>query len=146
MKLRPARLDDYQEIVDMYKSLIETVYEGFEIGEDIFFYGTVQDWFKRKRDIIVSETDDGVITGFSVGYIDDIGIVKPYYFGDLAFVKEQHRKGRSAYLLYKNVVDYADQIGLPLVAKAFTGGNDKIEQIQSKFGEPFFMEFKRLKG
>ena len=135
---------DYPEIVAMFKELIIAVYEGFEIGEDIFFHGTVQSWYKDNKDMVVCEKD-GTITGFSLGYVEDIGIVKPYYFGDLAYVKPEFRKGRSAYLLYNNVVDYADGLGLPLVAKAFMGSKDQVDKIQKKFGEPFLLEFKRLK-
>jgi len=145
LKLRPANLKDYHELVFMFKDLIETVYDGFEIGEDIFFYGVVQSWYQNKKDIIVCEKEDGTITGFSVAYIEDIGIVRPYYYGDLAYVKPKHRKGRTAFLLYNNVVDYAEKLKLSLVAKGFIGNEDenKVAQIQAKFGSPFFVEFKK---
>lgn len=143
MKLRKALLVDYPELVDMYKKLTITIYDGFEIGEDIFFHGVVQRWFQSKKDIVICEKDDGTITGFSVGYIDDIGIVKPYYYGDVAYVKPQFRKGRTAYLLYNNVVDYAEQQGLQLIAKAFVSedNTDKVDKIQAKFGKPRFIEY-----
>jgi len=144
-KIRPAKLTDYNELVEMYKDLIDIVYEGFEKGEDIFFHGTVQQWFQNQRDVIVCEKD-GEITGFSLAYIEDLGFLKPYYFGDIAYVKPKYRKGRSAYLLYNNVVKYADQQNLSLVAKAFLGGDNQVGKIQAKFGEPFFMEYKRIKG
>ena len=145
MKLRPATINDYLELVEMYKELTKIVYQGFEIGEDIFMHGTVQKWYLENRDIVICETKDGKIAGFTMGYREDIGIIKPYYFADVAYVKPEHRKTRAAYLLYNNIVSYADQLGLPLIAKAFIG-EDRNEKIQSKFGEPFLMEFKRLQG
>jgi hypothetical protein len=143
MKLRPATIHDYLELVEMFKELIATVYDGLEIGEEIFFHRTVHSWFTAKRNVIISETDDGIITGFTVGYIEDIGIVKPYYYGDLAFVKEKYRRGRSAYLLYNNVVDYAEQLNLPLMAKAFVTeeNKDKVDKIQARWGKPRFVEY-----
>ena len=148
MKIRNAKLEDYSELVEMYKSLIDTVYEGFEKGEDIFFHGSVQGWFQDKKDIIICETDDGIIAGFSLSFIEDLGFLKPYLYGDILFVKESFRKGRTAHLLYNNVVNYADQIGLPLIAKAYigNGGEDKVDKIQSKFGSPLFKEFVRTKA
>ena len=144
MKLRPATLKDYNELVEMFKDLIAVVYKGFNLGSDIYYHGTVQDWFKSNKDIVICETKDGEVAGFTLAYVENIGIVQDYYFGDIAYVKPKFRKGRAAYLLYNNVVDYADQLGLPLVAKAFMG-DDRVDKIQSKFGEPFLMEFKRLK-
>lgn len=145
MKIRNANLEDYEELVFMYKELTKVVYEGFEIGEDIFFYGAVQKWFQNKKDIIICEKDDGTITGFSLAKIEDVGIVKPYYFGEIVFVKEEFRKGRSAYLLYNNGANYAKELGIPVLSKAFVGNNEnKVDQIQAKFGEPFFIEYKQL--
>jgi len=143
IKLRPATLKDYSELVDMFKDLIVTVYDGFDLGEDIFFHGTVQGWYKDKKDIVISETEDGQITGFTLSYVEDIGIIKPYYFGDIAYVKPEFRKGRSAYLLYNNVVDYATQQGLPIIAKAFVSeeNKDKVDKIQARWGKPRFVEY-----
>ena len=145
MKLRPARLSDYEELVQMFKALIETVYDGFEIGEDIFMHGTVQQWFKDQKDIVICVTEDGEIAGFTLGYIEDIGIVHPYYFGDLAYVKPEYRRGRSAYMLYNNLVEYADGQGLPLMAKAFVSeeNKDQVDRLQSRWGKPRFVEYHR---
>ena len=147
MKLRPGKLADYNEIVDMFKDLIVTVYDGFEIGEDIFFHGTVQGWYKDNKDIVVCVNDSGEITGFSLGYVEDIGIVKPYYFGDVAYVKPKFRKGRSSYLLYNNVVEYSENLGLPLIAKAFVSeeNKDKVDKIQARWGKPRFVEYHKGK-
>ena len=143
MKLRPAVLTDYMELVEMYKDLIDVVYEGLEKGEEIFFHGTVQAWYQNKKDVIICETNEGVITGFSLGYVEDLGFLKPYYYGDIAYVKPEFRKGRSAYLLYNNVVAYATQQGLPVIAKAFVSdkNENKVDKIQAKFGKPRFIEY-----
>jgi len=98
-----------------------------------------------KRDVVLCVNEKDEITGFSLGYVDDPGFIKPYYYGDIAYVKPQFRKGRTAYLLYNNVVDYADQLGLPLIAKAYVGDTaNRVDKIQSKFGDPLFVEFHRI--
>ncbi len=141
--LRVADIKDYEEIVAMYKELVKEVFKGFELGEDIFFYGIVSNWFKDGKDVVVS-VDNETLTGFSLAYVEDLGMVKPYYQGDIIYVKDEYRKGRSAYLLYNNGVDYADSKGLPIIAKAYVGGVNKIDKIMDRFGEPLFVEYKRL--
>jgi len=141
--IRPAELTDFKELVEMYIDLIKTLYKGFNIKEDIYFHRIVIGWFETKKDIVVCETDSGDIAGFTLGYIDDIGIVDPYYNGDIAYVKPEYRKTRVAYLLYMNVVKFAKQQGLRCIAKAFIGdGNaEKIDRIQGRFGEPRYIEY-----
>lgn len=141
--LRPAVLADYEELVAMYKELLKVVYHGLEIGEDIFVHGAVQNWYQKNNDIVIAENEAGVITGFSSAYVEDIGVVQPYYYGDLLYIKEEFRKGRSAYLLYNNVVDYAKKKGLPVIAKAYVGnGNkEKINKIQERWGTAIFTEY-----
>ena len=145
MNIRPATTRDYAELVDMYKELIYGVYDGFEKGEDIYFHGAVQNWFTQKKDVIVCEKGDGTITGFSLAFVESIGVIEPYYYGDSAYVKPEFRKGRTAYLLYNNVVDYAAQQGLPVIAKAFVSeeNENKVDKIQAKFGKPRFIEYYR---
>ena len=143
MILRPATLKDYEEIVAMYKELLKAVYPHIKLGEDIFIYGAVQSWYQTKKDIVLCENKDGIITGFTMAYIEEIGVVEPYYFGDIAYVKQEFRKGRSAYLLYNNVVTFSKRLGIPLIAKAFVGdGNkDQVDKIQSRWGVPIFTEY-----
>ena len=145
MKLRPALLSDFEELVKMFTDLIETVYEGFRVNEPIFFYATVEKWYHAKKDIIVCENADGIITGFSVAYLEDAGFIEPYYMGDLAYVKPEFRKGRTAFMLYNNVVDYATQQGLPVIAKAYVSeeNRDQVDKIQSRWGKPRFVEYHR---
>jgi hypothetical protein len=146
MRIRVATLDDFEDVTKMYKELIKTVYKGFEIKEDIFFYATVTGWYDRQYSIMVSEKDDGTLTGFSMCHIEDIKFIEPYIKGELAYVKPEYRKGRSAYLLYNNIVELAKNMNLPLISSGFIGGGevDKIDRIMSKFGQPLFKEFVRF--
>lgn len=144
MKLRPAKLIDFTEIVSMYKALIEAVYEDMKTGEDIFFYGVVIDWYKSGKDLTVCESKDGEIVGFTLAYLEDIAVVEPYYYGDIAYIKPEFRKTRAAYLMYNNVVNYGQSLGLKVQAKAYVGGGnkDKVDRLQSRFGKPQFTEFR----
>jgi len=144
MTLRTASMKDYEELVSMYKELIKVVYEGMNIGEDIFFYGVVIDWFKQNKDIVVCENEAGDIVGFTLAYVEDIGVVEPYYFGDIAYVKPEYRKTKAAYLLYNNVIGWGKKLGYKVQAKAYVGGGnkEKVDRIQSKFGSPQFTEYR----
>ena len=127
----------------MYKDLLTITYPNLKIGEQIHIDRNVNDWFMANRDIMVSITNDGEITGFAVSYLVSLVVVEPYLLGDIAYVKEPFRRGRSAYLLYHDVVNKAKAANLPLIAKAFVGSGNKdhVDKIQSKFGEPIFTEF-----
>lgn len=144
MKLRPAKLSDYEEIVGMYKELVKATYHDMKIGVDAYFYGSVLEWFKGNKHITVCELDDGTIAGFTLAYVEDIGIIEPYYYGDIAYVKPEHRKTRVAHKLYHNVLGFGKGLGLKVQAKAYVGnGNkDKVDKIQSKFGSPQFTEYR----
>lgn len=142
--IRSAKVSDYEEIVLMYIELIKVLYSGFNIKENAYFYRIVIGWFENNKDIVICETDTGEIAGFTLGFIEDIGIVDPYYNGDIAYVKPEFRKTRVAYLLYKNVVDYATNIlKMRCIAKAFVGDGNKehIDKIQSRFGSPRYIEY-----
>lgn len=144
IKLRTAKLADYEELVAMYKELLKVVYHGMQPGEDIFIYGAVQNWYQRNSDIVIAyKEEDDTITGFSCSYVEDIGVVQPYYYGDLLYIKPEFRKGKSAYLLYNNVVNYAKKRGLPVIAKAYVGnGNkEKVDKIQERWGKAIFTEY-----
>lgn len=144
MNLRQATLGDYNDLVEMYKDLIKTVYHGMKISEDIFIHGVVLGWYQSKKDIVICETKEGKIAGFSLAYIEDIMIIEPYYKGDIAYVKPEYRKTKAAYLLYNGVVKTAKDIGMRVIASAYIGnGNaEKIDKIQSRFGTPQFIEFR----
>ncbi len=147
IRIRPARLQDFEEITKMYKELIKTVYKGFHIKEDIFFYGIVQGWYQNNKTIMTSYEDETEkITGFSLSYVEDVGFTPPYVKGELAYIKPEFRKGKSAYKLYHHVVELADNMKMNLVSSGYVGdgAEDKIEQIMSRFGEPFLLEMRRL--
>lgn len=143
MKLRLAEPKDYLELVDMYKKLIIITYDQFKIMEDIYFHGTVQSWFSDKKDIVIAEADNGEIAGFSLSYIEDLAVVEKYYHGDLMYIHKKYRKGRAAYLLYHNMLKYAEDNRLPIMAIGHIREEDdhKATQILSKFGKPRFIEY-----
>ena len=105
MRLRPATLADHEELVEMFSDLIGTVYKGFRLGQKFFFHRTVIAWFEKNNNVVICEKDDGTIVGISMGYVDDIGFIEPYYKGEIAYVKPEYRKTRCAFMLYNNVVD-----------------------------------------
>ncbi|WP_373069808.1 N-acetyltransferase family protein [Sulfurimonas sp.] len=143
MNIRQATTADFTELVEMFKDLIKTVYHSNQLKDDIFFHGAVMDWFRSGKDIVIAEKDDE-IAGFTLAYIQDLGYINPYYYGDIAYIKPHFRKTRAAYLLYNNVVNYAKQLGLEVEARAFVGNGNKnsVDKIQSKFGTPEFIHFK----
>ena len=117
IKLRKFMIDDYEELVSMLYGCYSEVYSDTrKIGNKYFYYKTVMDWISSKKDIIVSCSNDE-ITGFSMAYTDDVGgLTEPIYYGEICYVKEKYRGGRSAYLLYKNVSQYAEERQITLVA------------------------------
>lgn len=143
MRIRKAELTDFEEIVKMYKDLLAVVYEGLKISEDIFIYATVIDWYKSGKDIMVCETDDGDIAGFTLAYVENLMIIEPYYRGDIAYVKPEYRKTRAAYLMYHDVVNHGHSLGLKVESEAYVGNGNKesIDKIQSRFGEPQFIKY-----
>jgi len=143
MTLRKATLEDFTELVLMYKDLIKTVYHNMKLSDDIFFYGAVIEWFKLNKDIIIAE-HEGNIAGFTLAYVENLQIVEPYYFGDIAYVKPEYRKTRCAYLLYNNVVNFGKELGLKVEARAFVGnGNkNKVDKLQTRFGVQEFIHFR----
>lgn len=144
-KLRNAEISDYQEVTMMYKELVKIIYSTRKIGEDYFFYRTVMGWVQAGKDIVVCEKD-GELCGFTLGYIDDMGgITETIYNAEVAYVKPKYRKTRVAYMLYTNVANYVDEMGLALQSCAFIGNNEnKVDQIQQKLGcVPTFIQMER---
>ncbi len=143
MTIRIATLDDYEEICEMYRELLYITYEGMEIGKKIHTDQCVYAWFMANRDINVTVSEDGEITGFTVAFIQNLMVVESYYYGDLAFVKEDFRRSRAAYLLYNAIVERAKILELPIMAKAYVGGGnkDQVDKIQSRWGVPIFTEY-----
>ena len=114
MKLREFRLDDYEEIVNMYYDFNTEVYGSFrKIGSKYFYYKIVQDWINTNRHIIVSVDKTNTITGFSLCYIDNFnGLTETIYNCEICYVKPSYRNTRAAYLLYNNGYNKAKELGL----------------------------------
>ena len=130
MTLRKMELDDYEDVVDMYYNFTKEVYLDRKIGKRYFFYKEVMSWINNSRDVILVEKDD-IIVGFSLSYIDlNGGMTEKIYNGVIAYVKPEYRKTRAAYLLYKNVSDYAKEQELTLMANglATNGVSDMIKK------------------
>ena len=125
--LRRMLLPDFEEVVDMYYNFTSDVYPERSIGERYFFYKEVMSWINNKRDVIIVEKD-GTIVGFSLSYVDyNNGLTNPFYNGVIAYVKPEYRKTRAAYLLYKNMSDYAHENGLTVTANGLvTNGVSKM--------------------
>lgn len=146
MTTRRAVIEEYEQVVDMFVTLINDVYPQRIKRERIFFYKSVLNWVNSGCDIMVAVADGGELAGFSLCYIKDEGIYDPYYYGDIAYVKPSFRNSKAAYLLYKSGSDMAQELHLPLVAKAYigNGGRNRVGQIQEKFGmKPQFVEYER---
>lgn len=148
MKIRLATISDHEVLVEMFSDLIKTIYKGFKIGEPFFFHRNVIAWFEKNNDVIICEKDDGTVAGFSMGYIEDIGFIEPYYKGEIAYVKPEFRKTRCAYMLYNNLAKYAEQQGLHIISSAYVGdGNqDQVDKLQSRWGKPMFVEYSTAQG
>ena len=113
-KIRPFQLTDFEEVVSMYHSFLVEIYPNRRIGTKYFFYKAVEKWVNNKADIVVSIVD-GNISGFSMCYEDMFGgLTEPIYQCDICYVKDEFRKGRSAYMLYNNGFHFARDKGLTL--------------------------------
>lgn len=116
MVLRKFEFRDYEDVVDMYYNFYIEVYgDHRKIGPKYFFYKKVIDAINDNNDIIVCVKPDGTITGFTLSHIDSFsGLTEPVYHGVMAYIKPEYRKGKSAYMLYKNVVQYAEELKMNL--------------------------------
>lgn len=147
MKIRKFEPCDFLEVVGMFKDFIKELYPNRKLGTDIAFIENVLNWIKLQRHIFVTTTNEGKITGFTMSYVNyNDYVTEPVYHGEIAYVKPMYRGGKSAYLLYNNVVHIADDIGLILTANAFEN-QFKIEQIQRKFnGKKIYISMERERG
>lgn len=127
MILRKFRLDDYEELVDMFYEFTSEVYSNRKIGSKYFFYRAVQEWINDKKDIVVAVNNDTIV-GFTLAYVDDLrGITEPVYQGDICYVREEYRNTRAAYMLYKNVYNYGKELGLIINSNGrISNGIDKM--------------------
>ena len=143
MILEKFILPYYEEVVDMYYEFTKEVYPERHIGERYFFYKEVGLWIKDGRDIVVAKKDNS-ITGFSLAYIDEnAGLTNPIYNGIIVYVKPDYRKTRAAYLLYKNVSNYAKEQGLTMMANGLAT-TDTAKMIKKHFDcKEMFINFER---
>lgn len=116
--VREYKETDLEEVVDMYYKMCHDVYPHREFKSKQYFYANVINWFEWNYDIIVTEKD-GIITGFAMCYIDNMGgICDDYYVGECIYVKPEFRKGRSAYLMYNTAINYGESQGYVLSTNA----------------------------
>ena len=125
MKLIKFSLEFYEDVVDMFYNFTREIFgDKRRIGSKYFFYKEVNRWIEESRDIIISVSDDGKITGYSMSYIDrNQNLTETIYNGEMAYVKPEYRKTRAAFMLYKNVVEYAKELNLNLIANGRVENN-----------------------
>ena len=145
MILRKMMLKDFEEVVDMYYNFTKEIYPKRTIGERYFFYKEVMSWINNNRDVILVEKD-GTIAGFSLSYIDmNNGLTETIYNGVIAYVKPEYRKTRAAYMLYRNMSEYAKEQGLTIIANGLAT-TDVAKMIKKHFEcEEMFVNFERRK-
>lgn len=146
MRVRLFELDDFEEVVGMYYELEKVIHSHRKIGKKIFFYAAVIGWVNDGHDIHVAVNDKGETVGFTHGYVNTTsGITEPIYEHARIFVKEEHRKSKAAYMMYKNSNEMARQRGLISVSNAFIGDKEGMRVgILEKFGcEQMFINMER---
>lgn len=140
--IREYREADFEEVVSMYYDMCITVYPHREFKSIQHFYTNVLRWIESGYDINITE-DDGVVTGFTMCYLDCMGgIVEDYYQAECLYVKPKYRRGRSAYLLYNTALSYADSQDWLISTNASTitdGGS-----MASKYAKSVFIQYERL--
>lgn len=143
IQLRKFRLNDYEELVDMYYEFTKEVYQDRKIGPKYFFHKKVSEWINESKDIVMA-TKDNKVVGFTLAFVDDTsGITEPIYFGEIAFVRPDYRKTRAGYLLYKNVSNYATELNMTLVANGLAT-NGVSNMIKKHFDcKEMFINFER---
>lgn len=140
--IREYKQSDFEEVVDMYHKMCLEVYPHRQFKDKQYFYGNVLNWVAWNYDILITE-QYGIITGFSMCFVDNMGgIAEDYYVGECVYVKPKYRKGRSAYLMYKTAINYADAMGFLLS----TNASDITESshISNKLGIKVFSKYERL--
>lgn len=144
MKLREFTLNDYEALVDMYYEFCKEVYSDRQIGFKYSYYMVVSEWIKDNKNIVLAVDNNDSIAGFTLSYIDTMnGLTEPIYNGDIAYVKPDKRKTRAAYMLYKNVFEFAKEQGLKIVANGRITGNTA-KMIEKHFNvKPTYLIFEK---
>jgi hypothetical protein len=114
LELRAFKLDDYEEVVDMYYNFNNEVYGSYrEMGAKYFYYKVVQEWINTNKHIIVSHDKEDKVTGFTLCFVDTFsGLTESIYNCEICYVKPEFRNTRAAYLLYNNGYSKAKDLGL----------------------------------
>ena len=116
IKLHKFNIDDYEELVNMYYNFTKEIYSSRKIGSKYFFYRKVSDWINASYDIILAK-DGSKVVGYTLCHVDDmLGLTETVYDCEMAYVKPEYRKGRAAYLMYKNAYAYAKEKGLTITS------------------------------
>lgn len=133
MKLKEFKLNDYEDLVNMfYDFIVEVFAEDRDIAPKYFCYKEVMSWINNKKHIVLVGNDKETV-GFSLSYIDEFnGLTNPIYTCEYAFVKPKYRKSRAAYLLYNNGSNVAKELNLNLVS------NGRVENGVSNMMEKHF--------
>jgi hypothetical protein len=142
VKIREFQEDDFEEIAQMYHSLLKEVYPNHNIKPILYACKNIMNWIEWKYDIMVTYKDDE-ITGFGLCYMDSMGgAVEDYYQGEIIYIKPEYRKGRSAYLIYQTAMNLADKYSVILA----TNASDITESshISKKLGQLVYSHYERM--
>lgn len=142
MPIRQANINDYDEIVSMYKHFMEEVYPTRTLGPSIAFHKVVTSWLERGVDVFVYE-DDGIIKAFSMDYVDTQGgMLSPVYLAEICYVKPEYRNSRCAAKLMRATINRAKENKLKVWSKSSV--HNGVDKIHEKLGgKPMFMEMEK---
>ena len=130
MILRKMELDDYEDVVDMYYDFYIEIYPNRNINHKYFFYQVVASWIKDKKDVILIERD-GEVIAFTLSYVNmNSGLTDKFYFAEAGYIKSEYRKTKAAYMLFKNISDYAEENSMNLSGTFFleNGTSDMVKK------------------
>jgi hypothetical protein len=105
VKIREFQEDDFEEIAQMYHSLLKEVYPNHNIKPILYACRNIMNWIDWNYDIMVTYKDDE-ITGFGLclyglnGWSSRRLTIK----ARLSTSSLEYRKGRSAYLIYHTAI------------------------------------------
>lgn len=131
LRVRTVDADDIPQLVEMYMDLVSFAYPTRERAPKIVFYEIVLEWFVRKDRIrIVCNEEENV--GFSLVTKHNAGgAVETYLDAEVTYIKEKHRKGRGAYLIYNDVFEFAKKMGMGIMS---TSTPDSSPIVNKRFG------------
>jgi len=129
---------DFNEVVKMYKDLIETCYPFHKIGADNEFEEVITSWINKGYDVFIAE-EKGTIKGFSVSFVEPESVIEAYYRVAIIYIKKKFRKTKASYLLYANLLNISMLLELKLHCNVYLGNNSA--KIVSKYALPCFVEY-----